>query len=194
MVLLAGPGSPMSYHPLSAKQSTTGGVHRTLPRLFTVSTPPQNLHHPREAGQQDDDRLYRDIVGPPHDLSVARYLWGLPGVNANDGRSRVRGRYLGHLGWSPQHARVLGQHPFLAFARRWGGGVKPPLGQHLNILGHAIVTIAARGLPQDAAVTHAVRAHVDPLPRAFNPGATTLHDHIMDYFAVADRPVNHPTL
>ncbi|CAN0578513.1 unnamed protein product, partial [Laminaria digitata] len=43
---------------------------------------------------------------------------------------------------------------FLAFTPRGGAGITLPLAHHLSILGHAIVTIATRGLPQDAADLH----------------------------------------
>ncbi|MEP5247767.1 MAG: hypothetical protein ABJ111_11945 [Alphaproteobacteria bacterium] len=36
---------------------------------------------------------------------------------------------------------------FLAFSPLGGAGIAVPLAQHLNILGHAIITIASRGLP-----------------------------------------------
>lgn len=52
---------------------------------------------------------------------------------------------------------------FLAFASRGGGGIKRLLAQHLGILGHAIVTIAARGFPHDPAELQAVRARVEAL-------------------------------
>ena len=43
---------------------------------------------------------------------------------------------------------------FLAFVPRGGSGMTLPLAQHLSILGHAIVTIAIHGLPQEAADLH----------------------------------------
>lgn len=52
---------------------------------------------------------------------------------------------------------------FLCIAPRVGGGVTVPLAQRLSTLGYVTVTIAARGLPQDAANTHTARARVDAL-------------------------------
>ena len=52
---------------------------------------------------------------------------------------------------------------FLAFVPRGGADITLPLAQHLSILGHTIVTIAIRGLPQEAAHLHVARARVDVL-------------------------------
>ena len=43
----------------------------------------------------------------------------------------------------------MGGIDFLAFVPRGGAGITLPLAQHLSILGHAIVTITIRGLPQE---------------------------------------------
>lgn len=75
-----------------------------------------------------------------------------------------------------------------------GGGIKLPLAQRLSVLGHAIVIIAARGLPQDAIDIHATHARVDALRHAFNAGATVQNDHAMENFVVADRPVHSARL
>ena len=56
-----------------------------------------------------------------------------------------------------------------------------PLAQHLSILGHAIVTIAMHGLPQDAADLHVARVGVDALRGAFGDGAWMLYDHVMEH-------------
>ena len=64
------------------------------------------------------------------------------------------------------------------------------MAQCLSVLGHAIVRITARGLPQDAVDIHSARARVDTLRYAFNAGATIKNDHVMEDFAVADRPVH----
>ena len=82
---------------------------------------------------------------------------------------------------------------FLAFAPSGRGGIKLPLAQYLSILGHTIVTIAARGLPQDSAGTHAARARVDALRYAYNAGGMILHDHVVEHFAV-DRPAHRARL
>ena len=55
-----------------------------------------------------------------------------------------------------------------------------PLVQHLSILGHALVTIAVHGLPQEAADIHVARVRVDTLRGAFEDGARMLHDHVME--------------
>ena len=72
---------------------------------------------------------------------------------------------------------------FLAFVQR-GSGMTLPLAQHLSILGHAIVTIAIHGLPQEAADLHVARARVDALRGAFDDGARMLHDHVMEHFSI----------
>ena len=64
----------------------------------------------------------------------------------------------------------------------------------MSILGHAIVTIAAREFPQDAAELQAARARVEALRQAFNAGSKILHDHVMEHFAIADSPVNRTRL
>ena len=74
---------------------------------------------------------------------------------------------------------------FLAFVPRSGSGITLPLAQHLSILGHAIVTIAIHGLPQEAADLYVARARVDALRGAFDDGARMLHDHVMEHFAIA---------
>ncbi|MEP5651119.1 MAG: hypothetical protein ABJL58_01875, partial [Nitratireductor sp.] len=78
----------------------------------------------------------------------------------------------------------------LAFTPRGGAGITFPLAQYLSILGHAIVTITCRGLPQDGADLQVARARLEALARAFSAGATILNDHVMEHFAVADRPAN----
>ena len=75
---------------------------------------------------------------------------------------------------------------FLALVPRGGSGMTLPLAQHLSIFGHAIVTIAIHGLPQEAADLHVARVRVDALPRAFDDGARMLHDHVMEHFSIAN--------
>ena len=84
----------------------------------------------------------------------------------------------------------LGGINFLAFAPRGRGGIKHTLAQHLSILGHAIVTIAARGLLQDVADIYAARTRAKALRQAFHAGVTILHGHVMEHVAVADRPAH----
>ena len=48
------------------------------------------------------------------------------------------------------------------------------------------MTIAIRGLPQEAADLHAARAPVDALRGAFDDGARMLHEHVMEHFAIAN--------
>ena len=83
---------------------------------------------------------------------------------------------------------------FLAFGRRGGSGLTLPLAQHLSILGHAIVTIAIHGLPQEAAHLHVARARVDALRGAFDDGASMLHDHVMEHFSIANLRGNRTRL
>ena len=68
-----------------------------------------------------------------------------------------------------------------------------PLAQHLGILGHALMTIAIHGLPQEAAELHVVRVRVDALRRTFDDGANMLHDHVMEHFST-DNPVSYTHL
>ena len=74
----------------------------------------------------------------------------------------------------------------LAFVPRGGAGITLPLAQHLSILGHAVVTIAIRGLPQEPEDLHVARAHVDALRGAFDDGARMLHEHLLEHFAIAN--------
>ncbi|MEP4523786.1 MAG: hypothetical protein ABJ005_07240, partial [Alloalcanivorax venustensis] len=83
---------------------------------------------------------------------------------------------------------------FLAFTPRGGAGITLQLAQHLRILGHGIVTIASHGLPQDGADLQVARARLEALARAFSTGTTILNDHVMEHFAVADRPANRARL
>ena len=82
---------------------------------------------------------------------------------------------------------------FLAFVPRGGAGITLPLAQHFSILGHAIVTIGIRGLPQEAADLHVARARVDALPGAFDDGARMLHEHV-EHFAIAKLRRNRASL
>ena len=83
---------------------------------------------------------------------------------------------------------------FLAFVPRGGSGVTLPQAQHLSILGHAIVTIAIRGLPQEAADLHVARARVDALRGAFDDGARILDKHVIEHFAIANLRGNRARL
>ena len=83
---------------------------------------------------------------------------------------------------------------FLAFVPRGGTGITLPLAKHLSILGHAIVTIATRGLPQKAGNLHVARARVDALRAAFDNGARMLHDRVIEHFVVADLRGNRARL
>ena len=83
---------------------------------------------------------------------------------------------------------------FLAFVPRGGSGMTLPLAQHLSILGHAIVTIAIHGLPQEAADLHVERVRVDALRGAFDDGARMLHDHMMEHFSIANLRTNRARL
>ena len=83
---------------------------------------------------------------------------------------------------------------FLAFVPRGGSGMTLPLAQHLSILGHALVTIAIHGLPQEAAELHVARVRVDALRRAFDDGANMLHDHVMEHFSTANLRANRARL
>ena len=74
----------------------------------------------------------------------------------------------------------------LAFVPRGEVGVNLPLSHHLCILGHAIVTVATRGLPQDAADVHVARARVEALRVAFELGGKTLNTHVMEHYAIAN--------
>ena len=82
----------------------------------------------------------------------------------------------------------------LDFVPRSGSGITLPLAQHLSIFGHAIVTIATRGLRQEAADLHVARARVDALCAAFDYGAMMLNDHVMERFAIADSCGNRARL
>ena len=75
---------------------------------------------------------------------------------------------------------------FLAFVPRGGSGITLPQAQHLSILGHAIVTMAIHGRPQEAADLHVARVRVDALRGAFDDGARMLHDHVMEHFSIAN--------
>ena len=83
---------------------------------------------------------------------------------------------------------------FLTFVPRGGSGMTLPLAQHLSIFGHAIVTIAIHGLPQEAADLHVARARVDALRGAFDDGARMLHDHVMEHFSIANLRGNRARL
>ena len=48
------------------------------------------------------------------------------------------------------------------------------------------MTIAIRGLPQEAADLHVASAHVDALRGAFDDGARMLHEHLLEHFAIAN--------
>ncbi|MEP4522414.1 MAG: hypothetical protein ABJ005_00300, partial [Alloalcanivorax venustensis] len=63
-----------------------------------------------------------------------------------------------------------------------------------SILRHAIVMIASRGLPQGGANLQVARARLKALARAVSAGATILNGHVMEHFAVADRPTNRARL
>ena len=80
----------------------------------------------------------------------------------------------------------MGGIDFLAFVPRGGAGITLPLAQHFSILGHAIVTMAIHGLPQEAADLHVARVRVDALRGAFDDGARMLHDHVMEHFSIAN--------
>ena len=83
---------------------------------------------------------------------------------------------------------------FLAFVPRGGSGITLPLAQHRIILGHAIVTIAIRGLSQEAADLHVARPRVGALRAAFGDGVRMLHDHVMEHFAIANLRGNRARL
>ena len=83
---------------------------------------------------------------------------------------------------------------FLPFVPRGGPGMTLPLAQHLSILGHALMTIAIHGLPQEAAELHVVRVRVDALRGAFDDGARMLHDHVMEHFSIANLRTNRARL
>ena len=83
---------------------------------------------------------------------------------------------------------------FLAFVPCGGAGITLPLAQHLSILGHAIVTIAIHGLPQEAADLHVARVRVDALRGAFDDGARMRHDHVMDHFSISNLRGNRARL
>ena len=83
---------------------------------------------------------------------------------------------------------------FLAFVPRGGSGITLSLAQHLSILGHAILTIATRGLPQQPTDLHVARASVDTLRGAFDDGARVLHEHVMEHFAIANLRGNRARL
>ena len=83
---------------------------------------------------------------------------------------------------------------FLAFTPRGGAEIALPLPQYLSILGHAIVTIASRGLPQDASELPVARARMDGLRHAFCEGTTLLNQHVIEHYAIADRPANRTRL
>ena len=65
-----------------------------------------------------------------------------------------------------------------------------PLAQHLSILGHALVTIAIHGLPQEAAELHVARVRMDALRGAFDDGVRMLHDHVMEHFSITNLHAN----
>ena len=83
---------------------------------------------------------------------------------------------------------------FLAFVPRGGSGMTLPLAQHLSILGHALVTIAIHGLPQEAAELHVARVRMDALRGAFDDGVRMLHDHVMEHFSIANLRTNRAGL
>ena len=56
------------------------------------------------------------------------------------------------------------------------------------------MTIAIRGLPQEAADLHVARALVDALRGAFDDGARMLHEHVMEHFAIANLRGNRASL
>ena len=61
-------------------------------------------------------------------------------------------------------------------------------------MGHSIVKIAIRGLPQEAADLHVARARVNALRGAFDDGARMLHEHVMEHFAIANLHGNRARL
>ena len=83
---------------------------------------------------------------------------------------------------------------FLAFVPRGGSGITLPQAQHLSILGHAIVTIAIRGLAQEASDLHVARARVDALRGAFDDGARILDKHVIEHFAIGNLRGNRARL
>ena len=82
----------------------------------------------------------------------------------------------------------------MAFGPRGGAGVSLPLSQHNCVLGHALVTIAHRGFPQDAVDLHVTRARVEALRLAFELGAKMLNSHVMEHYAIANSRGNRVRL
>ena len=83
---------------------------------------------------------------------------------------------------------------FLAFVPRGGSDITLPLTQHRSILGHAVVTIATRGLPRETADLHLARSRVNAFRAAFDYGARMILDHVMEHFAIVDVRGNRPRL
>ena len=131
---------------------------------------------------QHDDRLWQMICGrrPPsiQKAAVQRYVG-----EKVDTSARVRTMF-----------ETMDGIYFLAFVPPGGSGITLPLVQHLRILGHAIGTIAIRGLPQEAVDLQVARTHVDALRAAFDDGARMLHDHVMEHFAIVNLRGNRARL
>ena len=56
------------------------------------------------------------------------------------------------------------------------------------------MTIPSRGRPQDASELPVARAGVDGLRQAFCEGTTLYTQHVIEHYAIADRPVNRARL
>ena len=67
---------------------------------------------------------------------------------------------------------------------------QPSIGTTPEHLGYATVTIASHELPQDGADIHIARARLEALGRVLSAEDTTLDDHVIESFAIADRPTN----
>ena len=82
----------------------------------------------------------------------------------------------------------------MALVPRGGAGVTLPLSQHLCTTGNAIVTVATRGFPQEAADLNVARAHVEVLRVAFKFGAKMFNNHVMEHYAIANTRWNRTSL
>lgn len=80
----------------------------------------------------------------------------------------------------------MGAIDVLALVPCGGAGANLPLSRHPSILRRAIVTIATRGLPQDAADPHVARVCMETPRAAFSHGAKLLNDNDMENYAIAN--------
>ena len=174
--LWAGPEPSARHRSRSAEQATTGRMHRGSAgrSLATAALATPRPRWANRSWSSPATRLWQVVCG---------------GRPASMQRAAVQG-YVGDT--VDISARVhtmleiLDGIDFLAFVPRGGAGVHLPLSQHLCVLGHAFITAATRGFPQDAADLHVAHARVEALRVAFEFGAEMLNSLVIEHYAIAN--------